>query len=95
MTDRRSDPPGWRFEKRVTLGDVLGALSIAVLGLMAYADLRERQAVTETVIETRHTEQTRTDQRQDTALVGLQTDIRAELSAIRASIERLAAERRR
>lgn len=91
MAERRQEPPGWRFERRVTLGDILGVLSMLVLGLLAYADLRERQAVTETTVTNYRTEQVRTDARQDAALLTLQTDIRAELAAIRQSIEHLAA----
>lgn len=80
----------WRFEKRVTLGDLLTAGGMLMLGAVAYFNLREDVAVQKAQATARHYEQQRTDARQDQALNAMSGEIRADIASIRTSIERLA-----
>jgi len=77
---------GWRFEKRVTLGDVLSALAMLMLGLVAYYDLRERVSVVELQ---QHVQERRADA-QDTQATRFAAEIRQDLRDIKASVERIA-----
>lgn len=80
----------WRFEKRVTLGDLLTAGGMLMLGAVAYFNLREDVAVQKAQATARHYEQQRTDQRQDQQINSMSIEIRADIASIRGSIERLA-----
>ena len=83
---RIDDAPGWRFEKRVTLGDVLSALAMLMLGLVAYYDLRERVSV----VELQQHVQEQRDNAQDVQAVRFTSEIRQDLRDIKASVERIA-----
>lgn len=80
----------WRFEKRVTLGDLLTAAGMLMLGAVAYFNLREDVAVQRAQATARHFEQQRIDDRQDRALNAMAGEIRSDLAEIRASIGRIA-----
>lgn len=79
-------PAGWRFEKRVTLGDILSALGMLMLGLVAYYDLRERVSV----VELQQRVQEQRDTAQDATSARFATEIRQDLRDIKASVERIA-----
>ena len=83
---RLDDPPGWRFEKRVTLGDVLSALAMLMLGLIAYYDLRERVSV----VELQQHVQEQRDSAQDAQAARFAGEIWQDLRDIKASVERIA-----
>ncbi len=77
---------GWRFEKRVTLGDVLSALAMLMLGLVAYYDLRERVSV----VELQQHVQEQRDNAQDVQATRFASEIWQDLRDIKASVERIA-----
>lgn len=83
---RLDDTPGWRFEKRVTLGDVLSALAMLMLGLVAYYDLRERVSV----VELQQHVQEQRDAAQDVQATRFAGEIREDLRDIKSSVERIA-----
>lgn len=77
---------GWKFERRVTLGDVLSALAMLMLGLIAYYDLRERVSV----VELQQHVQEQRDSAQDAQAARFAGEIQQDLRDIKASVERIA-----
>jgi len=86
MPRTEDQPAGWRFEKRVTLGDVLSALAMLMLGLVAYYDLRERVSV----VELQQHVQEQRDSAQDAQAARFAGEIQQDLRDIKASVERIA-----
>ena len=79
-------PTGWRFEKRITFGDLITAITMFMLGLIAYFDVRERVSV----VEMQQHVQERRDTEQDAAAARFSAEIRQDLRDIKGSIERIA-----
>jgi len=86
MPRPEEQPAGWRFEKRVTLGDVISALAMLMLGLVAYYDLRERVSV----VELQQHVQEQRDSAQDAQAARFAGEIQQDLRDIKASVERIA-----
>lgn len=86
MPRPEEQPAGWRFEKRVTLGDVISALAMLMLGLVAYYDLRERVSV----VELQQHVQEQRDSAQDAQAARFAGEIQQNLRDIKASVERIA-----
>lgn len=86
MPRTEDQPAGWRFEKRVTLGDVISALAMLMLGLVAYYDLRERVSV----VELQQHVQEQRDSAQDAQAARFAGEIQQNLRDIKASVERIA-----
>lgn len=86
MPRPEEQPAGWRFEKRVTLGDVISALAMLMLGLVAYYDLRERVSV----VELQQHVQEQRDTVQDAQSARFASEIREDLRDIKSSVERIA-----
>lgn len=86
MPRTEEQPAGWRFEKRVTLGDVISALAMLMLGLVAYYDLRERVSV----VELQQHVQEQRDTEQDEQSARFAREIREDLRDIKSSVERIA-----
>lgn len=86
MPRQDEQPAGWRFEKRVTLGDVISALAMLMLGLVAYYDLRERVSV----VELQQHVQEQRDTVQDAQSARFAREIREDLRDIKSSVERIA-----
>lgn len=86
MTPPKEPPAAWRFEKRVTMGDLLSALGMLMLGIVAYYDLRERVAI----VEIQARVQEHRDAAQDAQAARFAVEIRQDLRDIKTSVERIA-----
>ena len=76
---------GWKFQKTVSLGDVVAFTSALLAVLYSYTTLEKRIAL----MEATQSRQLMIDNRQDADLSAINSDIKRELERINTKLDRL------
>jgi hypothetical protein len=85
MMKPTESPPHWRFNKDISIADVISIVSAALALLYTYTTLDKRLELLERAVQT----QAINDRRQDDDAVRAQARIDAQLQQINAKLDRL------